>query len=114
MTSACGGRLLRVDLLELGEQLGANPFGDRHAVAGVANSVFEDLGVRFLAVLDHFAVEIDLEATLARGRERHANLTVNPTGDLGCHTGSLEQIASRNAVLDLQLYFAFSHATETS
>jgi len=84
------GRLLRIDFLELREKLGADHFRDRDTVSGVTNCVFEDVSLWLLAVVDHFAVEIDLEATLAGWRERYANLSVNSTGDLGCHTGSLE------------------------
>ena len=114
MPSACGRRLLRVDLLELAEQFGAHHFGDGDAIASVANSVLERIGRWFLAVVDELTVEINLEATLSRGREGHADLPIDTTCNLGCHTGSLEKIASRNAVLDLQLHFAFSHVTETS
>src|SRR5207302_7851406 len=111
MPSACGRRLLRIDLLELAEQFGAHHFGDGDAIASVTNSVLERLGVRLLAVVDEVTVEINLEAALTRWCECHTHLPIDATCYLGCHTGGLEEVASRNAVLDLQLHFAFSHQT---
>jgi hypothetical protein len=58
------------------------------------------------------AVQIDLESTLSDGGEGDANFAVASGTDLGCQTGSLPEIPSRNAVLDLQLGLAFGHTVD--
>ena len=104
------GRFGGVDLLQLGEQLGADHLGNRHPTAHVADGVLDDIGRRLLAVVDLFAIKIDLEPTLPYGRKGDADFAILPSANLSCHTGSLPEIPSRNAVLDLQVNFTFSHS----
>ena len=87
-------------LFQGGEELGANQLGNRDAVADVADAVLQ-LGWELLAVVDLVAVEINLETALADGRQGDAYLTITASDDLGCHTGSLPEIPSTDAVLDL-------------
>jgi len=95
-------------LFQGGEELGADQLGDGNAVADVADGVLE-LRWELLAVVDLVAVEIDLETALADGRQGDAYLTITASDDLGCHTGSLPEIPSTDAVLDLELGFEFGH-----
>jgi hypothetical protein len=103
-----GGGEFGRGLFQGGEELGADQLGDGDAVADVADGVVE-LGWELLAVVDLVAVEIDLEAALADGRQGDAYLTISASDDLGCHTGSLPEIPSTDAVLDLELGFEFGH-----
>jgi hypothetical protein len=96
-------------ILERRQQLGAHHLSHRDRAAHVADWVLDNVVRGFLAVVDLLAVEVDLEATLSNGRQRDADFPITPGTDLGCQTGSLPEVPSRNAVLDLQLDFAFSH-----
>jgi hypothetical protein len=42
----------------------------------------------------------------------NADFAIASRDNLGCQTGSLPEVASRNAVLDLELGFAFSHVVD--
>jgi hypothetical protein len=49
---------------------------------------------------------------LPDGGQRDAHLAVASGANLGCQTGSLPEVPSRDAVLDLQLHLAFGHMSE--
>ena len=106
VTSA--GRFRRGDCFQRREQARADLFGDRHRPAYVPNRVL-DFGRRLLAVIDLLTVQIDLEATLADRCQRYANLAIAPRANLSCHTGSLPEVPSRDAVLNLQVNLTFGH-----
>jgi hypothetical protein len=110
--SAGGGALRGCQCIERSEQLGADHLGDRHRAADIADRILDGIDGRFLAVVQLFAVQVDLESTLADGRQRNADFAVTSGTNLGCQTDSLPEVPSRNAVLDLQMNLAFSHACD--
>jgi len=112
-SAACRGWCGRTGFLERGQQLGTHQLGHGYAAAHVANRVLY-VGGRFLAVVDELTVEIDLEAALAYGADRDTNFAVPTSDDLGCQTGSLPEVASRNAILNLYLNLAFGHGSSPS
>ncbi len=95
---------------ERAQEFGADHLGDRNAIADVANRILQQVGLRdVLAVVDQITVEVNLEGASTRWGQRDADLAI-PTSDyLACQTGSLIPVASRNAVANLELNFAFSH-----
>ena len=107
MATSSGGGCRRV--LERRQQLGTHHLSHGDRAAHVADGVLDNVDRGFLAVIDLLAVEVDLEATLSNGCQRDADFPITPGTNLGCQTGSLPEVPSRNAVLDLQLGFAFSH-----
>jgi len=106
---AASGRCWCRSVLQRRHELGAYHLGDRGRSADVGDGILHDVVRRLLAVVDLLPVQIDLEAALTDGCELNADFAITPGDDLGCQTGSLPEVASRNAVLDLELGFAFSH-----
>src|SRR5205823_7506986 len=70
------------------------------------------VGRWLLTVLQLLTVQIDLEASLSDGCQSDANFAVASGAILGCQTGSLPEVPSRNAVLYLELSLAFSHVSD--
>ena len=66
---------------------------------------------QFLAAIDLLAINVDFEPAFPNGGQSDGDVPVVPGHDLGCHTGSLPEVASRDAVLDLQTCFCFGHAS---
>ena len=96
-------------VFQRGKEFGANHLRDRDTASNIADGVLHDVVRRLLAVVELITVQKDLEATLSNGREGDANFAVASGANLGCQTGSLPEIPSRNAVLDLQLSLTFGH-----
>jgi hypothetical protein len=90
------------------QQLCANELGDRHRAAHIPDRILH-VAWRLLAVVELLAIQIDFEATLSNRRQRDADFAVTSGANLSCETGSLPEVPSRNAVLDLQLNLAFGH-----
>ena len=67
----------------------------------------EEVSLAFLAVIYLLAVNVDLEPALTLGRQDDIGLGNPAVAQLGRHTGSLPEIASGHAVLDLQVNLAF-------
>ena len=65
-----------------------------------------------LAVIDFLAIDINLEPAFPNRCQGDRDLPVVPRYDLSCHTGSLPEISSGNAIRDLESGAAFRH-TET-
>ncbi len=65
---------------------------------------------RFLAVVNLLAVYVDLEPSVMDRRECYVGLLDSTVTELGRHTGGRPEIASGDAVFDLQFRFA-DHAS---
>ena len=102
----------RRSILECGHQLGAHHFRDRGRSTDIADRILHRVVRWLLAVVELLTVQIDLKAALTDGSELDADFAITPGDNLGCQTGSLPEVPSRNAVLDLELGFAFSHVVE--
>jgi len=94
-----GGRGLRSRGFDSGVQLAANLVGQVNDSAHVGNGLVDFR--RTLAVVDLFAVQVDLEAALSGGCQRYRDFTVATSNHLRCQAYSLVPVPSSNAVDDL-------------
>src|SRR5581483_1306314 len=101
MASAGGGRRRGRRLIQRGHKFGAHHLGNGGRAAHVADRVLDDIVRWFLAVVDLLTIQVDLKPPLPNGCQRDADLTVASSANLSCHTGSLPEVPSRNAVLNL-------------
>ena len=114
MASARWGGCWRACLVQRCQELGTHHLGNGSRTSDIANRVLYDIVRRFLAVVDLLTVQVDLEPTLSYRCQLETDFSVTSGNDLSCHTDSLPEVPSRNAVLNLELCLAFGHSALTS
>ncbi len=108
-SAGCGG-CWRACCFQRCQELGSNHLGNGSGTSDIANRVLYDIVRRFLTVVDLLTIQVDLEPALTDRCQLETNFSVTSGDDLSCHTGSLPEVPSRNAVLNLELSLAFGHS----